>query len=481
MLVIANLFVFIFINKYNIEIYVIKRSSMQLSINKANFDNFNNYARNPKAHNITANDGFVLRNVELPNCELGQAICNYNNISFKQVSTAKEITYIYKNKNNSCEQLAKPNIRVYEYPDTKLQLFVNELDNSNDDEFSLPIYTILVENNDYDKHDLLKEKLLFLLLNKRNPDIVNSSFCFSLSAIGEEDLLDKISDMNKDVFGLKIKDEEFQAAKKELNAFIKSPEYTLIDKKNEILYDKEDLKTVSELQEEIKNITQDDMQKYYEEYLQHSSARVFLTTTREYFDNNKKNILKRINPNLKARFVDGNFARTNSPQFINNTAIIDKAVLKIPTKASNTKESLIEEIAIGILNSDKDFREKYLLETKGFLIPLSLKNNVPIKYHSNFCTVTSENNNGNFTDFYETLNAYCDKNLKQDVENKKNDIKMRFEQIFAEPDSVWTKHLVLLSYSDEIFNLNEIIDSIQDDDIKQYYKNLINVIFSCAL
>ena len=202
---------------------------------------------------------------------------------------------------------------------------------------------------------------------------------------------------------------------------------------------------------------------------------MFLTTSKEYFEQNKYVILKQINPKTNLKFLNSDITTSNVPKIVENILIVDKSTLKIPTKAANAKDSIIENIAINILNLDEDINKNYSLGTKHFSIPLELKNNSPIKYHSNFCTINIKDCDKNFADFADALNKICNKNLTSEIEKQKSEIKENLKQTFTGERLDFIKHLELMSYSDEVFNLYEIIDSISEDDIKQYYDDLASV------
>ena len=371
-----------------------------------------------------------------------------------------------------------PNIHVYEYPDTNMQVYVNaddKIETIGNSELEIPKYSILIENNSYEKHDLLKEKLLCFLLNKNDMDVASTSFCMSISNLEDTDLSNNINNINQEIFAKKFNKKDLENAKTELKAFFKSQEYMEQNKYAKKLYNNNDLKSDEEIKREIKDVTVDDMQKYYEEYFKNSSVRVFLTTSKEYFEQNKDVILKQINPKTNLKFLNSDITTSNVPKIVENILIVDKSTLKIPTKAANAKDSIIENIAINILNLDEDINKNYSLGTKHFSIPLELKNNSPIKYHSNFCTINIKDCDKNFADFADALNKICNKNLTSEIEKQKSEIKENLKQTFTGERLDFIKHLELMSYSDEVFNLYEIIDSISEDDIKQYYDDLASV------
>lgn len=444
-------------------------------INPVSFNVVNNQYLNKKTQKGEMLNNSLPQTSELSNYEVGQAILNRNNISFRNLATPIEVTNKYNKKIEGKDHLDLPNIHVYEYPDTNLRVFVNADDNiktSGKDGLETQKYSIIIENNSYEKHDLLKEKLLCFLLNKNSTDVISSSFCLSILNSEDTDFSNNIQKINQELFAKKFNKKDLEDAKNELKVFLKSPEYIEQNRYAKKLYNNNDLKSDEEIKREIEDVTVDDMQKYYEEYFKDSSVKVFLTTSKEYFEQNKDVILEQINPKTNLKFLNSDTTTSNVPKLVENTLIVDKSTLKIPTKAVNTKDSVIENIAINILNSDEDFNKDYLLDTEHFSIPLELKNDSPIKYHSNICTIDIKDRDKNFADFADAFNKFCNKDLASEIEKQKKEIKDKLKQTFTGERLDFIKHLELISYSEEVFNLFEIIDSISEDDIKQYYKNL---------
>ena len=450
-------------------------------INPVSFNVVNNQYLNKKTQKGEMLNNSLPQTSELSNYEVGQAILNRNNISFRNLATPIEVTNKYNKKTEGKDHLDLPNIHVYEYPDTNLRVFVNADDNiktSGKDGLETQKYSIIIENNSYEKHDLLKEKLLCFLLNKNSTDVISSSFCLSILNSEDTDFSNNIQKINQELFAKKFNKKDLEDAKNELKVFLKSPEYIEQNRYAKKLYNNNDLKSDEEIKREIEDVTVDDMQKYYEEYFKDSSVKVFLTTSKEYFEQNKDVILEQINPKTNLKFLNSDTTTSNVPKLVENTLIVDKSTLKIPTKAVNTKDSIIENIAINILNSDKDINKNYSLSTEHFSIPLELKNNSSIKYHCNFCTINIKDRDKNFADFADfadALNKICNKDLTSEIEKQKYEIKEKLKQTFTGARLNFIKHLELMSYSDEVFNLYEIIDSISEDDIKQYYDDLASV------
>ncbi len=447
-------------------------------INPVSFNIVNNQYLNKQTQKGEILNNSLPQTNELSNYDVGQAILNRNNISFRNLATPIEVTDKYNKKTEGKDHLDLPNIHVYEYPDTNLQVYVNaddKIETIGNSELEIPKYSILIENNSYEKHDLLKEKLLCFLLNKNSTNVIGSSFCLSIFNLEDTDFSNNIQKINQELFAKKFNKKDLEDAKNELKVFLKSPEYIERNRYTQKLYNNDDLKSDEEIKREIEDVTVDDMQKYYEEYFKNSSVKVFLTISKEYFEQNKDVILKQINPKTNLKFLNSDITTSNVPKLVGNTLIVDKSTLKIPTKAVNTKDSIIENIAINILNSDKDINKNYSLGTKHFSIPLELKNNSSIKYHCTFCTIDIKDNDKDFTDFSNALNKICNKDLASEIEKQKYEIKEKLKQAFTGERLDFIKHLELMSYSDEVFNLYEIIDSISEDDIKQYYDDLASV------
>ena len=62
---------------------------------------------------------------ELPKYEIGQAMKAQMGIGFRQNSMPIEVTHLYNKKVEGKDHLDLPNIHVYEYPDTNLQVIMN--------------------------------------------------------------------------------------------------------------------------------------------------------------------------------------------------------------------------------------------------------------------------------------------------------------------------------------------------------------------
>ena len=236
-------------------------------VNPVNLNIVNNQYNKQNSQNGVLKPSFAdTGNVKLSNYEVGQAILNRNNISFRNLVTPIDVTDKYNKKIEGKDHLDLPNIHVYEYPDTNLQVFVNaddKIETIQNDKLETPKYSIIIENNNYEQHNLLKEKLLCFLLNNNDMDVASTSFCMSISNLEDTDLSNNINKINQEIFAKKFNKKDLENAKTELKAFFKSQEYMEQNKYAKKLYNNKDLKSYKELESEIENITVDDIQKYY--------------------------------------------------------------------------------------------------------------------------------------------------------------------------------------------------------------------------
>ena len=117
--------------------------------------------------------------IQLSGYNVGGAILARNNITFRNLATPIEVTDKYNKKIEGKDHLDLPNIHVYEYPDTNLQVFICENDNSNDEKDRI-LMKFNIHNNIDDKDDFIKKELctrLFCnLINYDNDDCFVTTF-----------------------------------------------------------------------------------------------------------------------------------------------------------------------------------------------------------------------------------------------------------------------------------------------------------------
>lgn len=92
--------------------------------------------------------------LELSGYQAGRAMLAQNNVSFKNLAMPIEVTDKYNKKIEGKEYLDLPNIHVYEYPDTNLQIIVNEISNTTDKnkfQMSISLFDNGIKNNSVTK------------------------------------------------------------------------------------------------------------------------------------------------------------------------------------------------------------------------------------------------------------------------------------------------------------------------------------------
>ena len=100
----------------------------------------------------------------------GRAMFLRNNITFRNLATPIEVTDKYNKKIEGKDHLDLPNIHVYEYPDTNLQVIVNEISDIRDKnkfQISFSLLNNGIKNDSVTKKNILME-LIRLSFNKNN-------------------------------------------------------------------------------------------------------------------------------------------------------------------------------------------------------------------------------------------------------------------------------------------------------------------------
>ena len=173
-------------------------------IKAVNLNVVNNQYNKQNSQNGVLKSSFAnTNNVELSNYEVGQAILNRNNISFRNLATPIEVTDKYNKKIEGKDHLDLPNIHVYEYPDTNLQVYVNEVNkptNKNQFQASLSLYNQGIKNDSVIKKKLLMELMsksfskngIETQLNEDNATFVNVDFNCNTSDLNKINLLNKL-------------------------------------------------------------------------------------------------------------------------------------------------------------------------------------------------------------------------------------------------------------------------------------------------
>lgn len=428
---------------------------------------------NSKYHKKQISDTIVQNQpsnqLELSDYKSAQAIFARNNITFRNLSQPIEVTDRYNKPIPGKDHLDLPNIHVYEYPDTNLQVFMNI-----DDNIDYPQIITILENNNYEKYDFIINKLCQFILKESLPNLITNNFIISMDSIDEVSL-SNVKNFNNIITNKNFEETNLNIAKEILKNNIANDKY-----KNEIiraLYDVQDLKTKEEIFQEIDDVNITDICSYYDKYLKNSSMQIFLTLPKEYFINNQDKIFQTLNSDLNCKFLDNRLALNSTPVFINNqdTKYVDTKNeyinMYFPLPSANAKDALLQNFVVQILNS----HSKFTCELDNYSYPIELKNNCNLKFHNELLAVHTNEKPNTFDDkkFISSLKNICDEDLGNFLSNIKLQHKEYFKTIFTGDTLGLIKNFELMKYQSEIFNIYEQIDEITQDDIKNYIRKYL--------
>ena len=451
-------------------------------INPIGINSLNKYARF-ETKKSADNSAFVLNETEL--CPLdykvGQAFAGMSGITFKNLAKPVEVTNLYNKKVEGRDHLDLPNIHIYEFPDTNLQVIVNADKNIKTDDSSVldnPKLSIVIENSN-DNINPMKEKILFFLIQNKlkKANFTGNNNCFMYSTSLAENSIKSMENFNKTFFNLSFTENDIAAAKQELLKYLNSPEYENNSRNAKALYDKKDLKSKEEIEVEINHITTNDMKKFYQDYLKMSSVSGYATVSNEYFEAHKQELLSAFNKNINGTFLKNSEVSEKNQEFVPNNEIkICSATgsnsLEFPVPMADSKDSFISDITVLILNSDDDFAKKYKLSKETFLQPIELKNNAAAKYHNTLLKFEIlqdfAGKNNQINDFKEDLNKVCSKDLSENLERAKEYLKNKLKRTFTGERMDLIKNWELISYGNSVFDIYEKINLINQEDVKRY-------------
>ena len=217
--------------------------------------------------------------MQLSGYNVGGAILTRNNITFRNLATPIEVTDKYNKKIEGKDHLDLPNIHVYEYPDTNLQVFICENDNSNDEKDRI-LMKFNIHNNIDDKDDFIKKELctrLFCnLINYDNDDCFVTTFdsdFFSVNYNLTNKNYKRIREINKLITNPDFSETNLEQVKTELikeldAAQIKSSKYDSVI-------------------QEISNTDINDINKYYLNKLKNAEAQLFVVIDKDNIKQNR--------------------------------------------------------------------------------------------------------------------------------------------------------------------------------------------------
>ena len=391
---------------------------MQISINNISF---NGYTKNTPVNTVESEtQKSPTLNLRLSNYKVGQAILNRNNISFRNLAMPIEVTDKYNKKMEDKDHLDLPNIHVYEYPDTNLQVIMN-IDNhisTNDKNFlEQPQILVQILNNSNDdkkeniKNELIK-KIIEINLDRKAPFILNNegnteNIFYSYTEWGGKNVIDNLQNLNQTVYGLSINEQDLISAKYEL-----SKKYT---------------------NENFDAITAKNLQEYYDGLKNNFSSKAFVTVSKDYFEKNRKRIFLELNRNINIKLQKNNF---------------DNNLLR---------KQLLDEFTFGIINSYTDFNR-------------------------NFKIINNRDDYSNYRVIYKNqfdrdlFVQLIDKLLNEDIDKIINTGKLSYKKEIigqlTKQEIPFLKNIALTHYGNNFSQIENIIDSINQNDVKQNIRKI---------
>ena len=445
----------------------------------------NRQAKETKPANIST------PNFELSDYKTGQAILARNNISFRNLATPIEVTDKYNKKVEGKDHLDLPNVHIYEFPDTNLQLFINEHPNMG--KYSDIIQAKLYIKKFGSEEDLVKKEISIRLLsklvnNKHEKTNVTKNYrgFFSLTTNLPIDEYKKLEDFNKIISELKFTQQDLDNVKKDLIEEIKSAEHKKSLKLYASLYGEDSLKSEGEIIDEINKISLEEIKNYYSNSIKNSEAQYFVTADKTFLQNNKKEIQKSLNSNISRPYLANEKEEPEkSPVFLPNLkdiSIVDndnKAYVEMYYPcSSNTLRDYLANLYLSFICLFS--WEPYIM--KGSLpkiieIPLESKSSVNPQINIlNFKFTPIESipdkeeaisiQQGFLYDLYSRDFSKMLKAIK-DYENELLEKEMNTEF------NIKTSNNTLCDYAYDIFQAYEINESITPDDIKYIIWNNI--------
>lgn len=470
--------------------------------------------------------------VDLPNYKINPALISRNNINFKNISTPIDITSKYNVNEGRPGHLDLPNIKVYEYPDTNLQLMINFIENSEE----LPQYNLCIDSVNDNNYDAVKQALinniLFMKFKANNlGDYYNFDAPYTTTILivtGMEHPLN-ISDLisfNKILTSSNFTQDEIAQAKQELINYLMSDKYKQDNSLGLKFYSKSIISKRDTI-DKINKISDKELKDYYDNFIKTSSAKAVLTINRDDLKNPDNKILANINEGINATFSDITEYKPNTNNTLNNKIQIihinsEKAEAKIdyPIKSDCFKENIIADFLPKIFvkysdtekkrmrdyidsiveeynSNDKREIESYrkLIEEReyanNFMMSAGKMNKLFVEPPLEFIKTNKNNYGDNYYSFYYSninSNSNIGKILNEqkeifqtiinsDISDLLEEIKTNYKnnlKYYIKEDSVTSlKNLYTALYNTDVFNIFETVDSITQDDIK----NVINIYF----
>ncbi len=414
-----------------------------------------------------------VNNEELSNYGIGQAILNRNNISFRNLAMPIDVTKKYDKRIEGKDHLNLPNIHVYEYPDTNLQLFVDVNSNLPKDKEKIIMALDIDCGNNNDTSFLIRKELstrLLCNLINGNKDCFVTTFdsnFFSIKYNLKTNDINKIANINNIISKPSFTEDDFEKIKGD---YIKDIKQMKNVKSQSII-------------EEIQKISLDEINQFYSNTINNSEARLFVVVDKDYYSDKKKQLSKIFNSNISNKFLKHTDVINLNANDINKKQVVFNAT------ENDAYLELQYYMPMDRLKNKK-IGEYLTLLMMLYKAPAVLTNSTPIMYKldSDLNTkiknitkspflrfkimLSGRENINNTQDAIDSVKgmliSLCDDDMaKLTLEDLKKRDKQEIEESFKQNSDIYMRATQLQNNNYDIFNIYEQIDSITIDDIKQ--------------
>lgn len=425
---------------------MIKPINTGIQINKISNSNISNQQVSPK----------IEQQIDLSGYEVGQAMMAQSGIAFR--SMPNDVTSKYNAVKDDKTHLNLPNIQVYEYPDTNLKVVVNK---GKDLDYSLA--GMEIKNPELAKSEPLMFTLLVVILlpkeERKNLDFYDDGDGISYIQALESDEDYNLGKFNKSIFSSNFTEEDFKEAKEVLEDILN--EYGRAD-----------------IIPKLQNISIEDIRKYYNDFLKGCSINANVLLSDVDYENNKNKVLREINKNIPLK-LDDNLNKINKSYFVPNDEMTitecEEGFMPLEfhydIENLSPKDNIIREMTEIILFG-KYFITGERHGLRDVLDNLDKKNKIEYyKVHVDLPFGEKIDIAKELEEFNSFLQKVCDSDLEQELEQRKALEKEDIRYHLTEDDDAYTRYSEQVT--SDIFNAYEQIDSITQDDIKNYIRKFL--------
>ncbi|DAB15166.1 TPA: hypothetical protein CPU00_06570 [Candidatus Gastranaerophilales bacterium HUM_18] len=411
----------------------------------------------------------------------GRAMFLRNNITFRNLPMPIEVTDKYNKKIEGKDHLDLPNIHVYEYPDTNLKIVVDKTDAIKESKIDFSL-----SNTNTQKIVPMYDNLLYQLLKIKIKKINQEANVFGGDNILSYTCLlnDDISKINDIIFNIDYEEKDLEEAKKALKLDFNSFEYNKRNMNHKYLYSENSLYDKRTCENRLNAISLNDLKKYHKEFLKNSCATVYAVIKNSDFDN--KYFFKLLNENINLKLkqnqdfldLDFNMPQNKVLQVVENKNIQSDIEFDYSYFIEDEKEYQIAKMLTDIIITSEMFKNKdYYSSQDGFCNnPINLMPNKELRYDNLYYKFEFFEKNLNVyelvKDFKQNLQNLYDSDLTPKINKWKETYKDDFKYEYDKNTGLSRLHF-LQKYNDDIFHIYEIIDSITQDDIKEYLKKYL--------